>query len=125
MLNCRILCIFWIIVLDQIHPFVNIFFQAGLSCSFNIVFHRAKIFKILMKFSYQSWLPRWLSGKESACQCMRQRFDPWVRKVSWRRKRQPTPVFLPGKSRGRWNLVGYSLWGCKESDTTERLHFRK
>ena len=34
-----------------------------------------------------------------------------------------TPVFLPGKSHGRWNLVGFSPWGRKESDTTERLHF--
>ena len=37
-------------------------------------------------------------------------------------KWQPTQVFLPGKSHGPWNLVGYSLWGCKESDMTERLH---
>ena len=41
----------------------------------------------------------------------------------WRRKRQPTPVFLLGKSHGRWSLVGYCPWGHKESDTTERLHF--
>ena len=41
----------------------------------------------------------------------------------WRRKWQPTPVLLPGKSH-RWrSVVGYSPWGCKESDTTERLHF--
>ena len=39
-----------------------------------------------------------------------------------RRIWQPTPVFLPGKSHGWWNLVGYSPWGLKESDTTERLH---
>ena len=38
---------------------------------------------------------------------------------SWRRKWQPTPVLLPGKSHGWRNLVGYSPWGCKESDTTE------
>ena len=36
---------------------------------------------------------------------------------------QPTPVFLPGKSHGWRSLVGYSPWGCKESDTTEWLHF--
>ena len=36
---------------------------------------------------------------------------------------QPTPVFLPGKSHGRRSLVGYCPWGCKESDTTERLHY--
>jgi len=35
--------------------------------------------------------------KESACQCRRQRFNLWVRKTPWRRKWQPTPVFLPGK----------------------------
>ena len=37
----------------------------------------------------------------------------------WRRKWQPTPVFLPGESQGRGSLVGCSLWGCTESDTTE------
>ena len=39
----------------------------------------------------------------------------------WRRKWQPTPVFLPGKSHGQKSLVGYSLWGCKQSDMTERM----
>ena len=42
---------------------------------------------------------------------------------SWRRKWQPTPVFLPGESYGQRSLVGYSPWGRKESDTPERLHF--
>ena len=40
----------------------------------------------------------------------------------WRRKWQPTPVFLPGESHGQRSLVGYSPWGCKESDTTEQLN---
>jgi len=40
-----------------------------------------------------------------------------------RRKWQPTPVLLPGKFHGWGSLIGYSLWGRKESDTTERLHF--
>ena len=46
-------------------------------------------------------LPRWCSRKESACQCKRHKrygFDPWVGKIPWRKKWQPTPVFLPGKS---------------------------
>ena len=43
--------------------------------------------------------------------------------VRWRRQWHPTPVLLPGKSHGRRSVVGYSPWGCKESDTTERLHF--
>ena len=41
--------------------------------------------------------PRWSSGKEPTCQCRRCEFHPWVRKMSWRRKWQPTPVFLLGK----------------------------
>ena len=49
-------------------------------------------------------------------------FNPWVRKIPWRRKWQPTPVLLPGKSHGWRRLVGYSPWGHNESDTTERLH---
>ena len=60
--------------------------------------------------------PRWLSGKESACQCGRCRrhgFDPWVRKIPWRRKWQPTPVFLPRKFHEQRSLVGYSPWDCR------------
>ena len=48
-------------------------------------------------------------------------FDPWVGKIPWRRKWQPNPVFLPGKSHGQRSLVGYSPWGHKESDMTEQL----
>ena len=69
-------------------------------------------------------LPWWLSGKEPAWQCRRHwrlGFDFWVRKIPWRRKWHPTPVFLPGKSHGQRRLVGNSLWGCKELDTTEWL----
>ena len=39
--------------------------------------------------------------------------------MHWRRKWQPTPVFLPGESHGQRSLVGCRLWGCTESDTTE------
>ena len=61
---------------------------------------------------------------QSIClQCGRPGFDPWVGKIPWRRKWQPTPVFLPGESHGRRSLVGYSPQGHKQSDTTERLHF--
>ena len=45
-----------------------------------------------------------------------------VGKIPWRRKWQPTPVLLPGKSHGQRSLVGYSPWGRQESDTTERLY---
>ena len=62
------------------------------------------------------------SGKEPACQCRRfkrHRFDPWVRKIPWRREWQLIPVFLPGKSHGQRGLVGYSPWSQKELDMTE------
>ena len=67
----------------------------------------------------------WLSGKESACQfrrCQRCGIDPCVGKIPWRRKWQPTPVFLPGESHGQRSLAGYSPWHHKESDTTEHTH---
>ena len=50
-------------------------------------------------------------------------FALWVGKIPWRRKWQSTPALLPGKSHGQRILIGYSPWGRKESDTTERLHF--
>ena len=59
----------------------------------------------------------------SALQCRRSGFDPWVRKIPWRRKWQPSLVFLPGESHGQRSLVGYSPQGGKESNTTEQLHF--
>ena len=44
-------------------------------------------------------------------------FDPWVRKIPWRRKWHPTPVFLPGESHGQRSLSGYSPWGPQKSQT--------
>ena len=70
---------------------------------------------------YMERFPWWLSDKESACQCKKCRFNPWVEKIPWRRKWQATPVFLSGKSYGQRSVEGYSPWGHKESDTTERL----
>ena len=58
--------------------------------------------------------------KKICLQCRR----PWFGKIPWRRKWQPTPVFLPGKARGQRSLVGYGPWGCKELDTTERRRLR-
>ena len=57
-------------------------------------------------------LPRGRSGKEPTCQCRRHRrhwFNPWVRKIPWRRKWQPTLVFLSGKSHGQRTLAGHSF----------------
>ena len=55
------------------------------------------------------WASHGASDKESACQFRRRRFVPWVGKIPWRRKWQPTPIFLPGESHGQRSLVGYSL----------------
>ena len=63
----------------------------------------------------------WWPGKESGCQCRRCEFEPRGWEIPWRRKWQPTPVFLPGKSHGQRRLVGYSPWGCKV-DRTWRLN---
>ena len=50
---------------------------------------------------------------------MRPGFNCWVRKIPWRRERQPTPVFLHGEFHEQRSLAGYSPWGRKELDTTE------
>jgi len=76
----------------------------------------------LRSIAFSRRLLTWLSGKESACQCRRCRrlgIDPWVRKIPWRGKWQPIPVFLPRKSHGRRGLAGCSPWGHKELDVTE------
>ena len=58
-------------------------------------------------------LPWWFSGKESTCKCRRCGFNPWVGKISWRKKWQPTPIFLLGKSHGQRSLACYTPWGHK------------
>ena len=60
-------------------------------------------------------------GKQSAWCGGRVGFAPWVGEMLWRRKGQPTPVFLPGESHGQRSLVGHSPWDHKELDTTEQL----
>ena len=61
-------------------------------------------------------LPLWLRLVKNLPASGRPGFDPWVGKIPWRRERLPTPVLWPGQFHGL-----YSTWGCKESDTTERL----
>ena len=57
----------------------------------------------------------WPSGKKSSWQYRRCWFEPWVGKIPWRRKWQPTPIFLPGKSQGQRSLVAYSPWSHKDT----------
>ena len=57
-------------------------------------------------------LPWWLRGRVRL-QDGKPRFESWIKKIPWRRKWQPTPVLLPGKSHGRRSLVGYNSWVTK------------
>ena len=77
-----------------------------------------------IKSSYcNTGFPLWLRRSSVCLQRGRPGFDPWVRKILWRRRWQPTPVFLPGKSHGRRSPVGYSPWGCRvRHDWVTSLH---
>ena len=66
--------------------------------------------------------PGGASGKEPICQCRKCKrlgFDPWVRKIPWKRAWQPTPVFLPRESHGQRSPMSYASWGHKELSMTE------
>ena len=80
---------------------------------------------ILINLSiYWCSLASLVAGTSRIClQYERPGFNPRIRKIPWRREWQTTLVFLPGESHGQRSLVGYSPWGHKESDMTERLHF--
>ena len=72
-----------------------------------------------------NWELRWRSGKESAYQCRRLRrrgFHPWVRKIPWHRKWQPTPVFLPGKIPWTKEPGGLKSMGSQKSRTRLNTH---
>ena len=85
--------------------------------AYNIYFFEITGRTICFIFHYS----RQLSQYRIFLQCRSPRFDPWVRKILWRRRWQTTPVSLPGKSHGQRSLVDCIPWGHKESGTTERL----
>ena len=90
---------------------LSLFFPTPLSLGFLGLFETTQLYA-----------PSGASGKEPACQCRRHRrpgFNPWVAKIPWRRARQPTTLFLPGKSQRQRTLVGFGPKGHKESNTTE------
>ena len=101
--------------------FIMIFL--GSSCNYSSDFLK------LMLITNFLGLPRWHSGREPTCQSRRHKkcgFNPWVKEIPWRKKWQPTWIFLPVKSHGWESMADYSSWGCKESDKTEQLtHDRK
>ena len=107
---CNLSIIFGINVLFQIPSIANN--QSGLHFPVQTLTLTYSVIAILVAVM----LPMWLSEKESSCQCRglrRRGFYLCVGKIPWRRKWQPTPVFLPGKSHGRRSLVGYSPWGSQ------------
>ena len=73
------------------------------------------------RFQRKRRLPWWLRWWRIHLQCRRPRFNPLVGKIPWRRKWQPTPVFLPREFHGQRNLVGYSPWSDKELDMTDQI----
>ena len=88
----------------------------------DFIFKEQKLSKgIYMQVVQENGIPWWLRQNRICLQCRRHRFDPWVGKYPWRRKWQPTPLFLPGESLGQRSLTGYSPWGPKESAMTEQL----
>ena len=80
-----------------------------------------------MRLNMNSGFPGGTRGKDSTCQCRRQKrcsFDPWVRKIPWRRAWQTARVFSPVKSHEEKTLAGYSSWSHKESHMAERLRMQ-
>ena len=86
---------------------------------------QAGSFKRIFFFFFKVWgFPGGSVGKESACQCRRPRFDPWVGKIPWRRAWQPTPVFLPAESLGQRSLAGLQSTGlCRVRDDSVTFTF--
>ena len=69
------------------------------------------IFCISVKNFVEEGLPRWHRGRGLTCQCrrhMKYEFDPWVRKIPWCKKWQPTPISFPGESHGQRRLGGFN-----------------
>ena len=82
-----------------------------------------RLFFLFVCFKYSHLRASLLSRWERIClQCRRPRFDPWVRKIHWRRGWPSTLIFFPGKPHGQRSLAAYSLWDHKELDTTEWLN---
>ena len=91
-----------------------------------LVFSGSSILFCIFIYLYTNFIYQGFAGGSEVKVSARSAGDPddsWVRKIPWRRKWQPTLVFLPGESHGWRSLAGYSLQGHKESDMTEWLHF--
>ena len=93
----------------------------GITAMSSLVWPLSNIFPHQRVSKIHTGLPSRLTGNEPARQCRRLGFYPWVGKIPWRRKWQPTPVFSLGKSHGQRSLAtGHGV--TKESNTTQRLN---
>ena len=91
---------------------------------FDLLAVQGTLKSLLQKKKKKKSLLQHHSSKASILQrCRRPGFSLWFGKIPWRRHWLPTPVFLPGEFHGQRSLAGYSSWGHKESDMTERLTY--
>ena len=113
MFNCKTAFYNILIILLRIYP--------------SVLFHSLSLFSLMQCILSGSYnipgLPWWHRGIESTCQFRRCQFDPSFKKIPWRRKWQPTSIFLSGKPYVQRSLAGYTVHGItKVSDTTWQLN---
>ena len=122
------LCVYWALTITNLVIWQKLHQYWGEPLSKGVHSPVCKTRMITDTASPLHWLDCWVRdtykraslAQRIHLQCRRCGFNPWVWKIRWRRKWQPTPVSLPGKSHGQKRLEGYSPPGRKESDTTER-----
>ena len=105
------------------HPLVMFFFMKCSSISwlvFTLPYYYFHLFIFILVFVCYLFVIVFPGGSavKHLPAMQRQGFDDWIGKIPWRRKWQPIPVFLPGKSHGQRSLVGNSPWSYKDLDTT-------
>ena len=109
-------CMYHIFIHSSVDEHLGCFHVLAISDSaaVNIGLHVSFLIMVFYGYIPRRGFPVDASGKESAHQCRRHKrcgFDSWVGKIPWRRKWQPTQLFLPGESHGQRSLVGHSPWG--------------
>ena len=105
--------------IEQLSLFICLYFDSTIK-----LYHCMYALKFCINSIIWHGLPKRCSGIEYAYQCSRHKrwgFSPWVRKISWSRKWQPTQIFTTGIFHGQMSLVHYCPWRCKQSDMTEWL----
>ena len=84
-----------------------------------LLFNFSVINSLTLRWGRVSLMAQWVRNPPAVQETHTTWFNPWVGKIPWRKKWQPTPVFLPGKFHWQRNLAGYSPGGLKEWDMTE------